>query len=33
VAIATLRAVHAARSVTVGDLHIPSATDLAAARG
>jgi L-aminopeptidase/D-esterase-like protein len=33
VAIATLRAVHAAHSVTVGDLHIPSATDLAAARG
>jgi L-aminopeptidase/D-esterase-like protein len=33
VAIATLRAVHAARTVTVGDLHIPSATDLAAARG
>ncbi|MET3493055.1 P1 family peptidase [Variovorax boronicumulans] len=33
VAIATLRAVHAAQSVTVGELHIPSATDFAAARG
>ena len=33
VAIATLRAVRAARSVTVGDLHIPCAADLAAARG
>jgi L-aminopeptidase/D-esterase-like protein len=32
VAIATLRAVRAAQSVTVGDLHIPSATDFAAAR-
>jgi len=31
VAIATLRAVHAARSVTVGELHIPCATDFAAA--
>jgi L-aminopeptidase/D-esterase-like protein len=33
VAIATLRAVHAARTVTVGELHIPCAADLAAARG
>ncbi|MEO5736420.1 MAG: P1 family peptidase [Variovorax sp.] len=33
VARATVRAVRAARSVTVGDLHIPSAADLAAPRG
>jgi L-aminopeptidase/D-esterase-like protein len=33
VAIATLRAVHAARTVTVGELHIPCAADLGKPRG
>jgi len=33
VAIATLRAVQAARAVTVGELHIPCAADMAATRG
>ncbi|PBI88736.1 Peptidase family S58 [Variovorax boronicumulans] len=32
-AIATVRAVHAARAMTVGELHIPCAADLAAPRG
>ncbi|HWT19291.1 MAG TPA: peptidase S58 family protein, partial [Variovorax sp.] len=33
VARATLRAVLAARSVTVGELHVPCAADLAATKG